>query len=169
MSDEQLMDFDGDNDLSLKKVPFKWKGIPYFIVEASGAAVSKWRNAQMAGAKLVSGDNGDARAVTLGNMADSELILVSECTFAADKDGNLPVDAWGNVDSNKCIKLNIIRSWPNRVTGPLFEKIKEISGLEETDTVEGLEKKITELQKRLDKLRKAKEDSEQELLAKNLP
>lgn len=163
-----LIDFDAGNpSLSLTQIPVRFQGKNYLLVEALGDAVAQWRNAQLQGTKMQQSDNSDTKTISLGGMADSEPLLVSLCLFSPDKDGNLILDARGNVDVRQRVPLTAVRGWPNRVVSKLFEKAKEISGLNETETVQSLEKKISDLQNRLIKLRKDKEDSEEEALAKN--
>ena len=162
------INFDEGNDTpSLKQVPVTFKGIKYILVEASAEAVAKWRNAQLTGTRMYQRENEDTRTIALGGMADSEPILVSLCLFKPDENGNLRLDAGGNVDTRFRVAVDVVKGWPNRVTAKLFEKAKEISGLDEIETVEALDKRITDLQKRRERLEKAKAANEEEVLAKN--
>lgn len=164
--DNGALDFDSDG-LSLTKIPVRYQGKDYLLVEALGDAVATWRNAQLRGTTMQQIGDSDTRTIALGGMADSEPLLVHLCLFTPDKDGNLILDKEGNVVLQRRVSLHIVKNWPNRILSRLFEKAKEISGLDQTETAEALEKQIAALQSRLAKLRKSGEPSEEEALAKN--
>jgi hypothetical protein len=82
----------------------------------------------------------------VGNVADSEAILVSLCLFPVQEDGQV---------APKPVPIATILSWPNRLVRPLFTKAQAMSDLDEKetpDTVESLRAAIAPLQERLDKL-----------------
>jgi len=164
--DVSPMNFDED-DLALIQIPVTYKGKTYLLTEAFGDAVAQWRNAQLAGTTMRQSEDDGVKTISLGGMADSEPLLVALCLFSPGPDGNLILDARGNVDRKHQVPLSVVRSWPQRLVGPLFERVKEISRLNEVETMESLEKKIADLQKRLGKLKKSKENSEESLAAKN--
>lgn len=164
----QLINFDeGDAPLSLQSIHFVHRKNHYVLIEALSDAVAKWRNSQMAGTRMEASESSDKRTITLGNMGDAEPVLVSLCAFYSDENGTIPVDGFGNVDLKKRVPEQVVRSWTNRVVSRLFEQAKLLSNLEETETVESLDKKIKELQARHQKLVKAKETHEEDLTAKN--
>jgi hypothetical protein len=166
MTTELHMDFDKDS-LGLVQIPITFNGKRYWLVEAFGDAVAEYRNALMSGAKINTNADGKPKTMSMGSMADAALILVSKCLFGAADDGTIRTDAFNNVDIRYRVPLSTVRVWPNRVLEPLFDKVKQISGIDEADSVETLEKKIAELTRRLTVLKKSKETHEQELLAKN--
>jgi len=165
---KQYEDLNFDNDeTDLIQIPVTYKGQRYILTEAFGDAVAQWRNAQLAGTTMHQTGDSEDKTIRLGGMADSEPLLVSLCLFNPGPDGRLPINAHGNVDSRNRVPLSVVRGWPNRVVGKLFETVKKISGLDQTETVESLDKKIAELQRRKTKLQKSKEHTEEEALAKN--
>lgn len=91
------------------EVPVTIDNKKYILREATGDAVTKWKNLIMSKAKL----GPDGKPIAYQAMADCEPILVSYCLV--EKNNNTPVS------------VETIRSWPNRVQSALFEKAKEIS------------------------------------------
>ena len=122
---------------------------PFVLCEASAGAAARYRNLITKGASLTS----DGRVASLGHMHDAEPRLISDCLFYAlkDSEGRPRLDQLG-----RPVPEETVRSWPQRLTSKLFEKIKEISPeLEKADTEEALEKQIAALQAKLAKLREA--------------
>lgn len=163
--DNGVLDFDaGDQSLDLTIIPVKFKGKNYLLIEALADAVARWKNAQLAGSVI-----SDQRTVSVGNMADSELLLLGDCLFFPDKDGNPLLQPNGDLQLNARVKKEHIKGWPNRVVSQLYDRLMAISGLNAgKETVESLEKKIAELSVRRNQLlkeRKDKEDREQEASA----
>jgi len=99
-------------DLSFIEIPYKIGGKIYTLKEASGDAACAYRNALFKNTEL--GPDGKARKI--GNMADTEPLLVSWCLY----------DANGHR-----VAVQGVRNWPAKVVKTLFEKAKEISNLEE--------------------------------------
>lgn len=167
-NDREMLDFDADNpSLSLKQLPVRYQGKDYVLVEALGDAVAQWRNAQLRGTTMQQQGDSDTRTIALGALADNETLLVSLCLFYPDQGGGLILDNRGDVDTRKRVPQTIVKNWPNRVVARLFEKAKEISGIDQVETVASLEAKIVDLQRRLVKLKQSQEPSEEEALAKN--
>lgn len=110
---EQGMEF----DLSFREFPLKLSGKKYIIREANGTAATKYRNALIAGARLK-----DSKVEGLEGVAKVEPLLVSECVFELDNKGK-PMDTH--------VPLATVIAWPSRVIKPVFNKIKEISDLDE--------------------------------------
>lgn len=87
----------------------------YELREATGDIACRWRNAIFARTEL--GPNGKPKS--LGNIADTEPILVSLCLF--------------DTKTNNNVSVQTVRSWPSKIQKSLFEKIKEISDLEDDE------------------------------------
>lgn len=119
----------------------------YMLREASADAVVKFRNALTANAQLGQG----GRVSRIGNIADAEPLLVSLCIVELyDHDTGKGVET-----KERPVPLSVVRSWPNRILKPLFDKVKEISAIhEDEETEESLGKEIARLQGKLDLLRK---------------
>lgn len=135
MSDQLVFE-----DLNLIEEPVTIAGTKYLLREANGAAACAWRNAQLACTKL----GPDGTTIGIGNIADTEPLLVSLCLFVAE--------------TGKTVPLPVVRSWPDRVIKRLAERAKEISGLNETDNKESLLKQKESIEKRLAKLEPKPED-----------
>ena len=129
-------------DLEPTRVPVTHKGRKYVLVEASADVGVKYQNACIRAARMEEG-----HVVGMNDIADAEPLLVSLCLFHVNADGK----QLGNV-----AKKDIL-SWPNRVVKRLYEKAKDISDLDQNQTVEQLEKSIAKLQQQLDRKR-SKED-----------
>jgi hypothetical protein len=52
------------------------------------------------------------------------------------------------------VPREVVGSWPSRIVKPLFERAKEISELDEDETLEGLVEQQAKLGKRIAKMRK---------------
>lgn len=113
-------------DLQPIEVPYKLGGKSYILKEASGDAVCKYRNALMKSAKM--GD--DLRVTSVDGIADVEPLLVSLCLFEVTEKGHRPVSTAD------------VRAWPNRVQKALFEKVKEISDLEDKEAKERYRERV---------------------------
>lgn len=61
-------------------------------------------------------------SVQLGDAADVQAVLVSECLHELDKDGKEFRNA----------PLVTVRNWPARVVRPLFDKAMDMGGLRES-------------------------------------
>jgi len=100
-------------NVDLIEIPITIGGEDYVLREASGDAGCKYRNALLACTTLT-----DGKPSRIEGMADVEPLLVSLCLFTQ---GGRPVT------------VPKVRSWPSRVVKALFEKIKEISDLDEEE------------------------------------
>lgn len=129
-----------------QEVPVKIDDENYVLMEASGLAVKEWRNAMSSGLEMVMDDDADSRKVSGIKPGDEETLLLSMCLYRRDEKG-----AMEGVSKVK------IESWPERVIKPLYEKLKDISDLDEDNTIEGLEKQRDKLNKTIDKLKKKEE------------
>jgi hypothetical protein len=147
------------DDITRVEVPVTiWKK-KYILVEASEEAHCKWRNFQIAQAKI----SRTGKVEGIGNVADSEPLLVSLCLYYADENGRLPVNKDGDPSPKFLVPLQKIKAWPSRVVSPLFERLKKISKIDEVvekqevlisddDTPETLEEKILKLKEKREEL-----------------
>lgn len=125
------------NDLSIIEIPVKLNKKNYILREADGEAGAKFKSRSAQCMRM------EAGSVTgVGEIGELEPYLLSFCMFEQGENGIL-----------KSVSENVIKSWPARVVKQLFDKAKEISELNESDTVESLEKTIREATKKLNKLR----------------
>jgi hypothetical protein len=111
-------------------------GVSYVLREASGDATCKYHNFMSENTELK-----DGQPYRYHNFADREPLLVSLCLYDAT-----------NITP---VQLEVVRSWPSRVVEKLFEKVKEISGMNaEEETKETLLKRLDEINKKLAALEK---------------
>lgn len=109
------------SDLSLIELPVTGPdGKAYILKEATGKAAKAYRNALMACTTL--GPTGKPQSIR--NLADVEPMLVGMCLFHAEEGKN----------KGQPVSQSTIENWPAKVVKALFEKIKEISGLDEEET-----------------------------------
>lgn len=127
---------------SLEKieVPVKIAGKDYMLTEVSESGAAKYKNAQMSSTRVVEGADGNKHA-TVSGLSDTEGLLVSQCLFEVTAN-----------NGRKSVELNIIKTWPHRITKQLFDKAEEISGLGVKETEETLKKRLKDTQEKLKKL-----------------
>lgn len=123
--------------------PVKLAGKAYVMVEASEAAAAKYRNFAARQVKYTP----EGKLAGVGDVADAQALLVSLCLFEAE--GRVPVP------------VQIVRGWPARVVGPLFEAAKRMGGIDQ-ETEESLGKRIAADQARLAELKARKGGAESE-------
>lgn len=129
------------DSLDLIQVPVSIGGEKYTLCEADEAAGAAYRNARVRGAKLEEGGDVTSLPSDIGGL---QALLVCRCLYYCKEDGNL----------GALVPQSTVRKWPSRIVRPLFDKVMEISELEEEeDTTESLEKQIARLEKRLMRLR----------------
>ena len=115
MSDE--FDFSG---ITRIEIPVTGpNGKKYILKEADGAAAVKYRNAVMDGITLGEGTGDRITAKKITGQASVEPLLVSLCLFDAEHD--------------KPVHISVVQGWPYRVQKKLYDKVKEISELDEED------------------------------------
>lgn len=149
-------DFDF-SDLEPVRLAFNIGKRKFILCEADGDAGAKYRSAAVSAAKM-----NDGKVIRVDGMGDIEPMLVSRCLFYADENGHLRVDDNDNPIKKYLVEEAVIRSWPDRVQKALFNKVKEISGLDDTDTLEKVDKQIANLQKKREKLLAKKESEDKE-------
>jgi len=155
MSEE--LDFE---NLAPVEIPVPIGPSRYLLREASEGAVVQWRDSQVAKAKF--GEEGGLQGI--GAIAESEPLLVSLCLYelaaAADRTtrpvyrhdevfGYFRCKINGDPEPRHLVPLTTVRGWPARIIKPLFEKLKEISGLDEKDSPQLLRKQLKRLVKLL--------------------
>lgn len=116
---DDLQDLDGLQPIEIR---FNLEGKPHVLVEASADSACRWRNEVMKTAKLRNG-----KVSEVGNLADTEPLLVSLCLFKIEEDGK-------QVDGFRRVRYDIkeVRRLPARVVKRLFAKCIEIGNLKET-------------------------------------
>lgn len=114
-------------ELSLRSesVPVKIDGKSYTLREASLETGMKLRDANAAALILK-----DGKVTGTRGTAGIEAVVISECLYD---------------ENNQRVNLGVVKSWPDKVTTKLFEKISEISGFSREQTIEELEQKLTRL------------------------
>jgi len=143
-------------DLAPIEVPVRMGGKRYVLVEASEDAACKYRNHTTGCARFENG-----RMVGLsGPIADVEPLLVSLCLFEL-------YDHQGET-RRRPVTLNQVKGWPARVVRPLFERAKEIGGLQEEDDPTALRRRIAADRQRLAALESGEAETA-EGAAKNSP
>lgn len=149
-------DFDFTN-LQPVRLAFNIGKKQYVLCEADGDAGAKYRSAAVRAAKM-----NDGKVIGLEGIGDIEPYLVSRCLYHVDDKGNLRVDDNDNPIKKYLVTEAEVRSFPDRVQKAVFNKIKEISSLDETDTIEKINKQIASLQAKRTKLLAEKGEEEKE-------
>jgi polyhydroxyalkanoate synthesis regulator phasin len=137
MSEELVFD-----DITLIEVPVRIARIDYVLREASGEAAIKYQNAVGKCSRFVNGEFSGVQ----GDLASTQSLLVSLCLFKkATPESGLAKDT--------PVPESLIRSWPSRIQKTLYDRAKQISMLDESESIQDLEKQIAKLQKKLSSLR----------------
>ncbi len=131
MSNELAIDF---GDITPIVVSVTINQERYELREATGDVACRYRNALLKCTQL--GPEGKPQKIE--GMADIEPFLVSMCLFK---------------ENGAAVNAAVVRAWPSHVLKKLFETAKEISKLDEDETVESLEKQKAAIEKQLAKLR----------------
>lgn len=130
-------------------------GRKLILREASEGDAVEWQNASSRAMRMTRD-----RAVHVGDLGELEPLLVHLCLYVPDPaTGRVPMITVNNVsvpNRNARVPLAEVKGWLARVVGPLFERAKRISRLDQADTEEGLVKQIEELHQRLADLRERK-------------
>lgn len=150
-----ITSFDFD-DITKQEVPVKIQGKKYVLREATGDAVCKWRNSMMKSTRL----SNDGKVTSMDGMADSEPLLVSLCLFELYEKVN-------GSQGERQVDVKTVRSWPARIQKSLFDKLKQMSQLDEKETKESLRKSIADSQKRLKEIEEAESNGHVEDEEKN--
>ena len=137
------------DDITPTEIPVTVGKKHYILLEAMGDVSCKWENAKARCAKV----SQDGKTVAIDGLADTTPYLLSLCLYLANPQGKIDLLADGTPDPKTLVPLKTIRSWPFKITKALYNKLVEISELNEKETVEALETRITDTQKRLESLR----------------
>lgn len=144
-------------DLEPIRIPFRVKKHRYILVEASEDAARKYRNAGARSARMA-----DGKVIGVDGIADVQSLLVSLCVFIPDDHGRVRLYKDDIPDQRFRVELDTVRGWSAKTVKDLFNRIKEISDLNEDDTEETLAKRIEEDTKRLNELRIGKASTREE-------
>lgn len=137
-----------DVDVTPVEVPVKIGGVDYILRSANGDTTIKYRNAQMAATRL----GPDGKVCGLDGMADVEPLLVSMCLKRKIPNEKIPGE-WKLAHVSEAD----VRAWPPKVLEKLYDTARVISGLKDDESLEGMEKQLAELQKRIEEKRKEEE------------
>lgn len=153
---DQSAGYDIDlGDLEPRRLRIKIGGKLYVLNEPTAANVCEWNNAKLKATKL----NEEGKVSSLDRLADTEFLLVSRCLFEALPTGEA-------MNPPRPVSETTLRSWPSRMQKVLFEKVKELGGLNEPETEADLKKQLASVQKKLDTIA-AKQPQTAEDAAKN--
>lgn len=139
-------------DISLIKFPVTYRGTKMWATEADGEAAGKYRAASLRGVEMDIKEDGSRTSKKMDSIVDTEPVLVSQCLYLAGDDGELRLNSDGDPEKAFLVPLSKVKKFPSRLQKELFERIKSVSDLDESDTVEKLDKEIAKLQARKDKL-----------------
>lgn len=112
----------------------------YALIEATGQVGVDYQNA--ATAAFTFGDTGQAKSVN--GLANLQILLVGQCLYGINPDN-------GKTFKNPVGEKFVSEELPARVLKQLFEKAKEISHLDEDDSVDALKKQRDKLEERIAK------------------
>lgn len=117
-------DFD---DLSPQEIPVRVAGKRYVLREGTGGDVIKYRNMIIKATRL----GADGKPAGMDGFADCEPYLLARCLFeqAEGPDGKV---------TERKVSEQLVNSWPNRVQKKLFQKLSDMTGLDEDETEEAL-------------------------------
>lgn len=127
---KNIEDFNFEDLTPIKIGPFRIGEQQFVLLEADGEAARAYRKASLRGIIV----NKGGRMENLNETVDAETVLVSQCLYKVDSEGN-PTTRVG---------AEVIRKWPNRVIRPLFDKAKEISYLGEDEDSDDEENPTTD-------------------------
>ena len=129
-----------DLDDELARVPVKIGGKDYELVEASGDAARRYKNAMSRCAQL----NPDGKTVMMRDLADVEPVLVEGCLFSKN-----PGTGRFDVPVTRAFVLGL----PSNTVTVLYERAKAISKLgSEAESIESLKKHRDKLSEQIAKL-----------------
>lgn len=106
-------DFDFDS-IETIEIPVKYKSVDYVLREATSGAAKEFANARISRVKMSS----TGEATSYGSLGDLEPLLVSLCLFEL---------------SGKPVTVKFVEAMPYKVQKALYEKAKEISGMDDND------------------------------------
>lgn len=101
--------------------PFKIGPDDYVLVGADEGAHSAYKNATMRGMQVIA-DEKDNKTVTSRGTAEADAILISKCLFKLVNGQRQAVD------------VKFVNSLPRQSSKRLYEKVREISGMDEDES-----------------------------------
>lgn len=144
----EVMEFE-DEDLT--EVPVTIGSHRLILQEANGDIVVQHRNAVLAYTRY----NDQGNIASISGIASAEPLLISKCLYTT-----VPVDKDkpdGPVVKGKLVGLEFVSNLRHRVMKKLFNRIKEISDMNDDESVEALEKQRDELNKKIAEIKKTEE------------
>lgn len=121
--------------------PFVYAGHTYVLRECPESGAKAYRSMQLRNARMVDGK----LQADLDQLYASQPFLVSQCLIQILPDGR-----------RSPVKQEVVLGFGSRAVKRLFERSRDISGLnEEAETVDSLKKQIARLQAKLEKLEAA--------------
>lgn len=157
MSEIESMDFES---LELIEVPVKIGDVKYVLHEADEGAAKAYQNARMRGAKL---DDGKVSWQLTEDLAGIPSMMLSLCLFRLTEEGkpfSSPVslrEITGYREGNGIVH----KGWPARIVKPVFKRLKDISELDDDETLESLQEQQEELGNRIAKIKEETAKNEQ--------
>ena len=131
-----------DDDLAPRSTKKTIDNKPYVIREASADANSKYRHAILSTTER--GADGVITKVLPG-FEETDYVLLAECIYPDTETGTRC--GYGHLDGQqKPIGIDVIKSWPDRVTKVLIGLVKEMSNIEQPQSVAQVQKQITALE-----------------------
>lgn len=119
-------------------IPVTINSKQYILKECSEDAFTAYRNVSQKAMTLV-----DGKLVSEGG-AEADTLLLQRCLF----------EVVGEDKPNPPVKLEFIRGLPRRITKPLYNKLRQMSGFDEDEeTVDFLTKRIEHDTKKLKALK----------------
>ena len=115
-SKDDPFDFNEFEELSK---PVRYKGAEYVLWEANAQGAAAYNNGRARRIFLK-----DGKASGVGDIGDLEVLLVSRCLVYK-----------GGKNDGKLVPLNELNGWPERIIKPMHDWVKEVSDLDEDDTV----------------------------------
>lgn len=124
MSPNDSMTFD---DVTPMEVPVRIGDRQYILREADEGAACAYRNAIINSART----NDQGKVIGHDGLADVEPLLVSLCLYRANGEGKMALTKEGAPDRSYLLGMAGVKALPSRVVKPLFERAKQISGLDD--------------------------------------
>lgn len=144
----EALEFDSED---LVEVPVIIGDKRLILQEANGDIVVQHRNAVLAYTKY----NSEGNIASISGIASAEPLLISKCLYTT-----VPVDKdapEGPVVKGKLIGLEFVNGLRHRTMKKLFNRLKEISDMNDDESLEALEKQRDELDKKIASIKKSEE------------
>lgn len=128
----------------------------FVLYEASEAAHTAYRDATASGMRITVNEKTEERQGVMSGVGKADAVLTGMCLVEVRPESNtdniVPValDRDGNPVP---VGTTYVMSLPHRISGNLYRKVRQMSGMDEDgETVEFLKKRITSDQAKLDRL-----------------